>query len=343
MGRIIELMKAIQVVKPGAGLQIVDREIPVPKPDWVRIKVNACGVCHSDVMAVEGQWPGLKYPLVPGHEIAGVIDELGGNVTTWKKGQRVGVGWYGGHCGVCIACRRGDLINCHNSKITGFTHDGGYAEYMVAPAQSLAAIPDGLADEDAGPLMCAGVTTFNALRHAGALPGDLVGVEAIGGLGHLGVQFANKAGYRTVAISRGDDAKELALKLGAHEYINTDAVSPAEELKRMGGAQAILATAPSGKAMSALIDGLADNGTLMVIGASTDKIEESPIQLIGGTKAIRGWAAGVAADSEDTLRFSAMTGVRPMIEKFPLEKAVEAYARMMSGQARFRVVLTMNS
>jgi len=278
---------------------------------------------------------------VPGHEIAGVIDEIGSAVTTWKKGQRVGVGWYGGHCGVCIACRRGDLINCHTAKITGFTHDGGYSEYVVSPAQALAAIPDDLSFEDAGPLMCAGVTTFNALRHSHAMPGDLVAIEAIGGLGHLGVQFANKFGYRTVAIARGADAKDLALKLGAHAYIDSDSTNPAEELQRMGGAKAILSTVPSGKAMSGMIDGLGDNGKLMVIGASAEPIEVSPIQLIKSMRSIQGWAAGVAADSEDTLSFSALTGVRPMIEKFPLEQAQQAYDRMMSGKARFRVVLTM--
>jgi len=292
-------------------------------------------------MAVEGQWPGLKYPLVPGHEIAGVVDEVGSAVTTWKKGQRVGVGWYGGHCGVCIACRRGDLMNCHTGKITGFTHDGGYAEYMVTPAQALAAIPDGLSDEDAAPLMCAGVTTFNALRHAGALPGDLVAIEAIGGLGHLGVQFANKFGYRTVAIARGQESKDLALKLGAHAYIDSDATNPAEELQKMGGAKVILSTVPSGKAMTSVFDGLGDNGKLMVIGASWEPIEVSPAQLIKSMRSIQGWAAGVAADSEDTLGFSKLTGVRPMIEKYPLEQAQQAYDRMMSGHAHFRVVLTM--
>jgi D-arabinose 1-dehydrogenase-like Zn-dependent alcohol dehydrogenase len=334
-------MKTIQVPKPGADFQLVNREIPAVKPDWVRIRVQACGVCHSDSLVKEGYWPGLQYPRVPGHEVAGVIDEIGPNVKPWKKGQRVGVGWYGGHCGYCSACRRGNLILCHNAGITGFTHDGGYSEYMLAPAHSLAAIPDGLAPEDAAPLMCAGITTFNALRHSGALPGDLVAIQAIGGLGHLAVQFANKFGYRTVAISRGDDSKDLALKLGAHAYINSDAVKPAEELERMGGAKAILATAPSGKAMSALIDGLGDFGKLVVIGASTEPIEVSPIQLIGGMKSIQGWAAGVAADSEDTLGFSALTGVRPMIEKFPLDQAAQAYDRMMSGKARFRVVLTV--
>jgi D-arabinose 1-dehydrogenase-like Zn-dependent alcohol dehydrogenase len=310
-------MKAIQVSKPGGPLELVEREIPVPPPNWVRIKVQACGVCHSDMMMKEGQWPGLQYPRVPGHEAAGVIDALGANVTTWAKGQRVGVGWYGGHCGVCNPCRRGDLINCANGSITGFTYDGGYAEYMIAPAQSLAAIPDDVSPEDAGPLMCAGVTTFNALRHAGALPGDLV------------------------AVSRGTGAKELALKLGAHSYIDSEAAKPAEELQKMGGAKAILSTAPSGKAMSGLIDGLGVNGTLMVIGASADNIEVSSFQLIPGTRSIRGWSSGVAADSEDTLRFSSMTAVRAMIVKFPIERASEAYDRMMSGKAQFRVVLTM--
>jgi D-arabinose 1-dehydrogenase-like Zn-dependent alcohol dehydrogenase len=334
-------MKSIQVPSPNAPFQIVDREIPAPPADWVRIKVQACGVCHSDVLIKEGLLPGLQYPRVPGHEIAGVIDELGPNVTTWKKGQRVGVGWYGGHDGTCIACRRGDLMNCHNLRITGINSDGGYSEYMVVPAQAIAAIPDGLSPEEAAPLMCAGVTTFNALRHAGATPGDLVAIEAIGGLGHLAVQYANKFGYRTVAISRGADSKDLANKLGAHAYIDSDATNPAQELKKMGGAKAIIATAPSGKAMSALIDGLGDNGKLMVVGASSDPIEVSPAQLIFGMKSIQGWAAGAAIDSEDTLGFSVMSGVRPMIEKFPFLEAAKAYDRMMSGKARFRVVLTM--
>ena len=334
-------MKSVQVPSAGAAFQIVERDIPRPKADWVRIRVEACGICHSDAMVKEGHWPGLQYPRVPGHEVAGVIDEVGPNVTVWKKGQRVGVGWYGGHDGTCIACRRGDFVSCHNAGITGFTHDGGYSEYMVAPAQSLAAIPDGLAAEDAAPLMCAGITTFNALRHAGVSPGDLVAIQAIGGLGHLAVQYASKFGCRTVAISRGGDARDLALKLGAQVYINSDTGKPAEELQRLGGAKAILTTAPSGKAMSAMIDGLGDNGKLMVIGASMEPIEVTPVQLIGGKKSIQGWAAGASIDSEDTLAFSALTGVRPMIEKFPLAKVNEAYDRMMSGKARFRVVLTM--
>jgi len=334
-------MRTVQVSKAGGALELVNREIPKTPPDWVRIKVQACGVCHSDSMLKEGQWPGLQYPRVPGHEIAGVIDELGSNVTNWKKGQRVGVGWYGGHCGVCPACRRGNLVLCHFGKITGFSHDGGYSEYMVTPAQAVAALPDDISPEDAAPLLCAGITTFNALRHAGAMPGDLVAIQAIGGLGHLAVQYAHKFGYRTIAISRGDDAKELALKLGAHAYIDSEAVNPAEELQRMGGARAILSTAPSGKAMSALIDGLGDDGRLVVIGASTEPIQVSPAQLIVGKKSIHGWMAGLASDSEDTLGFSSLHNVRAMIEKFPLEQAPKAYDRMMSGQARFRVVLTM--
>lgn len=334
-------MKAVQVSRAGGSLEIVDREIPKPKPDWVRIKVEACGVCHSDQMVKEGYWPGLQYPRVPGHEVAGVIDELGANVTNWKKGQRVGVGWYGGHCGVCPPCRRGDFMLCRVGPVTGFTYDGGYAEYMVAPAQTLAAMPDGLAAEDAAPLLCAGVTTFNALRHSGAGPGDLVAIQAIGGLGHLAVQFASKFGYRTVAIGRGTDAKDLATKLGAHAYIDSSAQNAAQELQKMGGAKAIISTAPSGKAMSALIDGLGENGKFMTVGASMEPIEVTPVQLISGRRLIQGWSAGTSIDSEDTLGFSAMTGVRPMIEKFPLAQAPQAYDRMISGKAKFRVVLVM--
>ena len=334
-------MKAIQISKPGGPLELVDRPIPVPGPDMVRIKVQACGICHSDSMVKEGQWPGLKYPRIPGHEVAGIIDEIGANVTSWHKGQRVGVGWYGGHDGVCPQCRRGNFVYCQNAGITGFTHDGGYAEYMVAPAQSVASMPDGLTPQDAAPLMCAGITTFNALRHSGAQPGDLVAIQAIGGLGHLAVQYASKFGFRTVAISRGKDSEELALKLGAHRYLDSESVNAAQELQRMGGAKVILTTVPSGKAMSTLIDGLGVEGKMVVVGVSTDPIEVSPIQLIVGGTSIQGWAAGVAADSEDTLAFSALSGVRAMIEEFPLEQAAAAYERMMSGKATFRVVLTI--
>ncbi len=336
------VMTAAQVARAGGDLELTEREIPATPDGWVRIKVEACGVCHTDMLLKEGYWPGLQYPRIPGHEVAGVIDEVGANVTGWTKGQRVGVGWYGGHCGICPPCRRGNLVACVNGRITGFTHDGGYAEYMVAPAQSVASMPEGLSPEEAAPLMCAGITTFNALRHAGAAPGDLVAIQAVGGLGHLAIQFARKFGYRTVAISRGQDSRELALELGANLYLDSTAVNVAEELQRLGGAKAILATAPSGQAMSALIDGLGVNGKLMVLGASTEPITVTPVQLIRGMRSVEGWIAGVAADSEDTLRFSILAGVRPMIETYPLAKAGEAYARMMSGKARFRVVLTMD-
>ena len=302
--------------------------------------MQACGVCHSDVLTKEGAWPGIQ-SRVPGHEVAGIIDELGAGVSEWKQGQRVGVGWHGGHDGTCSSCRRGDFMNCRNQKIAGISYDGGYQEYMLAPVEALAAIPEGLSDVDAAPLLCAGITTFNALRHSGALPGDLVAVQGVGGLGHLGIQFANKFGYRVAAIGRGSENAALAKKLGAKVYIDSKATNAAEELQKLGGAQVILATAPSSKAMSALIDGLGPNGKLMVIGAAFDPIEVTPIQLISGSRTIQGWASGTAADSEDTLRFAELTGVRPMIETYPLEKAGEAYARMMSGDAQFRVVLTM--
>jgi D-arabinose 1-dehydrogenase-like Zn-dependent alcohol dehydrogenase len=334
-------MKAVQVPKPGADFEIVEREIPQPGAGHVRIRVQACGVCHSDVATKEGVWPGIIYPRVPGHEIAGVIDEAGPGVTQWKKGQRVGVGWHGGQDGTCLSCRRGDFANCANLKICGISYDGGYQEYMVAPVEALASMPESLDAAEAGPLMCAGITTFNALRHSGALPSDLVAVQGIGGLGHLGIQFAQKFGYRVAAVGRGPDNAALARKLGAHVYIDSAATNAAAELQKLGGARVILATAPSSKAMSSLVDGLGDNGTMMVVGATPDPIEVSPIQLIRGMKAIKGWASGIPTDSEDTLRFAEMTGVRPMIEKYPLAKAAEAYARMMSGKAEFRVVLTM--
>ena len=334
-------MKVAQVPKGGADFQIVEREVPSPGAGQVRIKVQACGVCHSDVLTKEGAWPGIQYPRVPGHEVAGIIDELGAGVSEWKQGQRVGVGWHGGHDGTCSSCRRGDFINCRNQKIAGISYDGGYQEYMLAPVEALAAIPEGLSDVDAAPLLCAGITTFNALRHSGAMPGDVVAVQGIGGLGHLGIQFANKFGYRVAAIGRGSENAALAKKLGASVYIDSKATNAAEELQKLGGAQVILATAPSSKAMSALIDGLGPNGKLMVIGAAFDPIEVTPIQLISRGRTIQGWASGTAADSEDTLRFAELTGVRPMIETYPLEKAGEAYARMMSGDAEFRVVLRM--
>jgi len=334
-------MKIAQISKPGADFEIVERAVPEPDAGHVRIKVQACGVCHSDVLTKEGLWPGLQYPRVPGHEVAGVIDEVGAGVSAWKKGQRAGVGWHGGQDNTCRECRRGDFRNCQNVKVAGISYDGGYQQYMIAPIEALVAIPDGLNDVEAAPLLCAGITTYNALRNSGAMPGDVVAVQGIGGLGHLGVQFANKFGYKTVAIGRGPDNAALAKKLGANLYIDSQATNAAEELQKLGGARVIMATAPSSKAMSALIDGLGPNGKLIVVGASFDPIEVTPAQLIFGSKTIQGWAAGTPAASEDTLNFAELTGVRPMIETYPLERAGEAYARMMSGKAQFRVVLTM--
>lgn len=337
----IDTMKVAYVPTPGADFQIVEREIPTPGAGEVRIKVEACGICHSDVLTKEGAWPGIQYPRVPGHEVAGVIDELGAGVSEWKKGQRVGVGWFGGKDGTCPACRRGDFINCQNLKIPGIHYDGGYQEYMVAPLDALAAIPDTLSGVEAAPLLCAGITTFNALRHSGARPGDLVAVQGIGGLGHLGIQFANKFGYRVAAVGRGPENATLAKRLGAHLYIDSKSANAAQALKDLGGARAVLATAPNSKAISELIDGLAAQGTLVVVGADSKPIEVTPLQLIFGSHTIKGWPSGTPVDSEDTLRFADLTGVRPMIETYPLEKAGEAYARMMSGNAQFRVVLTM--
>jgi D-arabinose 1-dehydrogenase-like Zn-dependent alcohol dehydrogenase len=334
-------MKVAQIPRPGADFEMVEREIPRPGVGHVRIKVQACGICHSDVLTKEGAWPGIQYPRVPGHEVAGIIDELGAGVSGWKKGQRVGVGWHGGQDGTCTSCRRGDFRNCRNPKIPGISYDGGYQQYMLAPIEALVPIPESLGAAEAAPLLCAGITTFNALRHSGAMPGDLVAVQGIGGLGHLGIQFANKFGYKVAAIGRGSENAALARKLGASVYIDSKSTNAAEALQKLGGAQVILATAPNSKAMSELIDGLGPNGKLMVIGVTFDPIEVTPAQLISGSRTIQGWAAGTPADSQDTLRFADLTGVRPMIETYPLEKAAEGYARMMSGSAQFRVVLTM--
>src|ERR1700681_3272053 len=334
-------MKAAQVPKPGADFEIVERDIPEPGPGQVRIKVEACGICRSDALVKEGLWPGIQYPRVPGHEIAGRIDAVGPDVTLWKSGQRVGVGWHGGHCFQCDPCRRGDFVLCQFEKITAIHFDGGYAEYMIAQAEAVAAMPDELPAAEAAPLMCAGITVFNSLRHSGARPGDTVAVQGIGGLGHLGIQYARQMGFRTVAVGRGKDKEALARKLGAHEYVDTAAGPPAEALQKLGGARVILATAPDSKSISALVDGLAGNGTLLVVGAGFESLTVTPLQVIGGRKAIQGWAGGTAKDSEDTLRFSSLTGVRPMIERYPLEKAAEGYEQMISGRARFRVVLTM--
>jgi D-arabinose 1-dehydrogenase-like Zn-dependent alcohol dehydrogenase len=334
-------MMAAQIPKPGGDFEMVKREIPEAGAGQVRIKVQACGVCHSDVLTKEGSWPGIEYPRVPGHEVAGIIDEVGPGVSAWKKGQRVGVGWHGGQDNTCRECRRGDFRNCRNLKVPGISYDGGYQQYMVAPIEALVPLPKTLTDVEAAPLLCAGITTYNALRHSGALPGDLVAVQGVGGLGHLGIQFANKFGYKTAAIGRGAETASLAKKLGATEYIDSQVTKAAEALQKLGGARVILATAPSSKAMSELIDGLGPNGKLVVIGATFDPIEVAPVQLIFGSKTIQGWAAGTPADSEDTVNFAELSGVRPMTETYPLEKAGDAYARMMSGKAQFRVVLTM--
>jgi D-arabinose 1-dehydrogenase-like Zn-dependent alcohol dehydrogenase len=334
-------MKVAQVPKAGADFAIVEREIPQPGPGEVRIRVQACGVCHSDVLTKDGAWPGLAYPRVPGHEVAGVIDDVGAGVTAWRTGQRVGVGWHGGQDGTCLACRRGDFANCSSLKVTGISFDGGYGEYMIAPVDAVAAMPEALEAAEAAPLLCAGITTFNALRHSGALPGDLVAVQGIGGLGHLGIQFAQKFGYKVAAIGRGPENAALARKLGASVYIDSAATNAAGELQKLGGARVILTTAPSAKAMSSLVDGLGANGRMMVVGAAPDPIEVTPSQLIFGRKSVQGWSSGIPTDSEDTLRFAELTGVRPMIETYPLARVNEAYARMLSGKAQFRVVLTM--
>jgi D-arabinose 1-dehydrogenase-like Zn-dependent alcohol dehydrogenase len=336
-------MKAVQVSKAGGNFEIVERPIPEPSRTQVRIKVEACGICHSDALVKEGHWPGMQYPRIPGHEIAGRIDAVGADVTNWKTGQRVGVGWHGGHCFVCDPCRRGDFINCKFQKITGVTIDGGYAEYVVIGAEAVAAIPEDLPAADAGPLLCAGITVYNAMRNSIAQAGDLVAVQGIGGLGHLGVQYARQMGFRVVAIGRGADKEPLARKLGAHVYISTEAGSAGEALQKLGGARVILSTAPSSKAMSELVDGLAPIGSLLVVGADAQPLNVTPLQLIGARKSLQGWASGTAKDSEDTMEFSSLTGVRPMIEKYPLEKASEGYQQMISGKVRFRAVLTIGS
>ena len=334
-------MKVAQISRPGGEFELVERNIPSPNAGQVLIRVQACGICHSDVLTKDGLWPGIQYPRIPGHEVAGIVEEVGAGVTAWDEGQRVGVGWHGGHDNTCRECRRGDFINCRNAKVCGIDYDGGYQQYMLAPEEALVAIPDTLTDVEAAPLLCAGITTYNALRHSGALPGDLVAVQGIGGLGHLGVQFANKFGYRVAAIGRGSQNAVLAKKLGAHIYVDSQATNASQELQKLGGARAILATAPNSKSMSALIDGLGPNGNLLVIGAAFDPIEVTPLQLISASRNIKGWSSGTPADTEDTLDFAALSGVRPMIETYPFAKAAEGYARMMSGKAEFRVVLTM--
>ena len=333
-------MKAAQISRAGGDWELVERNIPDPGVGQVRVRVEACGICHSDALVKEGLWPGLQYPRVPGHEIAGFIDALGDNVTAWQKGQRVGVGWHGGHCLVCEQCRRGDFAMCVNRKVTGIDFDGGYAEYMIAPATALAAIPDELPAEEAGPFMCAGVTVFNALRNSGARAGDVVVVHGIGGLGHLGVQYARQMGFETVAINRGNEKEALARKLGAHHYIDATATDVVAELQKLGGARVILATAPNAQAISALIDGLAPSGKLLVPAAPAEPLTISVFSLIMRRSSVAGWYSGTARDSQDTMEFSALSGVHPMIEKYPFDRVAEGYEQMHSGKVRFRVVIT---
>lgn len=333
-------MRALQVTSPKGPFQLVERDIPQPGPRQVRIRVQACGQCHSDSLTKEGTWAGISYPRVPGHEIAGVIDAVGDGVPEWRAGQRVGVGWFGGHCGYCDACRRGDFITCRNLKITGILEDGGYADYVVVPFETLARIPDELTPVEAAPLVCAGVTTFNSLRNSGARPPDLIAVLGIGGLGHLGVQFAVKMGFRTAAIARGKDKEPLARQLGAHHYIDSQAENVSERLQKLGGAKVVLATATSNKAMADTMGGLGLNGKLLILGASFEPLPVNTLPMIGERQSVAGWPSGSSIDSQDTLAFSALTGVRPMTEVYPLERAAEGYERMMSNKARFRVVLT---
>jgi D-arabinose 1-dehydrogenase-like Zn-dependent alcohol dehydrogenase len=332
--------RAMQVPAAGGAFQLVQKQFPDPGPGHVRIRVQACGVCHSDSLTKEGMWPGLQFPRVPGHEVAGVLDAVGPDVPVFKIGQRVGLGWHGGHCNYCTPCRRGDFMLCENQPISGINYDGGYADYVIAPANAIALIPEALKDADAGPLLCAGVTTFNALRNSGARIGDTVAILGIGGLGHLAIQYAAKAGYRTIAIARGTDKGPLAKQLGAHIYIDSTTQDPAKELQKLGGAQIILSTVTSAKALEWVIDGLAPAGKFILVGAPDGPVVINPFPLLLGRRTVAGWPSGTGMDSEDALNFSALTGVKPMIETYPLEKAEEAYARMMSGKARFRVVVT---
>jgi D-arabinose 1-dehydrogenase-like Zn-dependent alcohol dehydrogenase len=332
--------RAMQVSAAGGAFELVQKQFPDPGPGQVRIRVQACGVCHSDAITKFGAFPGIAYPRVPGHEVAGVVDAVASDVPVFKPGQRVGLGWHGGHCNFCAPCRRGDFILCENGQISGVSFDGGYADYVVAPANALALIPDDLSDVDAAPLMCAGITTFNSLRNSGARPGDTVAILGIGGLGHLGVQFAARSGFRTVAIARGQDKAPLARQLGAHIYIDSTTQDPAAELQKLGGAAVILSTLTNAEALAAAVGGLGPGGKLIVVGVPDKQFEVNAVQLLMGRRSILGWPSGTGMDSEDTLNFSALTGIKPMIETYTLERAAEAFDRMMSGKARFRVVLT---
>jgi propanol-preferring alcohol dehydrogenase len=332
-------MKAVQVSKAGGPFELVERDVPEAGAGQVRIKVAACGICHSDAFVKAGTFPGLQLPRIPGHEIAGTVDAVGAGVTSWKAGQRVGVGWHGGHCFVCKPCRKGHFINCEKAQVTGISYDGGYAEYVVVPQEAVARIPDQLEAVDAGPLLCAGITTYNALRNSGARAGDTVAVQGIGGLGHLGIQYAARMGFRTVAISRGADKAELARQLGAHEYIDTQTITAGEGLQKLGGADLILAAGPNSEAIAGTVDGLKARGKLLIVAAPFDPLKVSVFALLSG-KTIQGWASGTAVDSEETMAFSALTGVRARIEVFKLEEVEQAFAKVMSNQVRFRAVLT---
>jgi D-arabinose 1-dehydrogenase-like Zn-dependent alcohol dehydrogenase len=336
-------MRVVQISKANGPFELIERDIPAPGPRQVRVKVQACGICHSDSFTKMGAFPGIRFPRVPGHEVVGVLDAVGAEVPEWKVGSRVGVGWHGGHCGHCARCRRGDFITCTTGQIPGISYDGGYADYMIAPFEALAAVPAELSSAEAAPLLCAGITTFNALRHSGAEPGDLVAVLGIGGLGHLGVQYAAKMGFHTVAVARGIDKEKLARQLGAEHYIDSTAQNVAAELTKLGGARVILATLTDAKSMSDAVGGLGVDGRLMVIGASMQPIEVPPLALISSRRSIAGWPSGTSSDSEDTMDFSVLSHIRPLIETYPLERATEAYERMMSGKARFRVVITTGS
>jgi D-arabinose 1-dehydrogenase-like Zn-dependent alcohol dehydrogenase len=336
-------MRAVQVAAAGGAFELVQRDVPQPGAGQVRIKVEACGICHSDSLTKLGVFPGIHFPRVPGHEVVGLIDAVGGGVPEWQPGQRVGVGWHGSHCGYCASCRRGDFVTCVRGQIPGISYDGGYADYMIAPFEALALVPNELKAADAAPLLCAGVTTFNSLRHSGAGPGDLVGVLGVGGLGHLGVQYAARMGCRTVAIARGKDKEPLARKLGAQHYIDSEAKDVAGELNRLGGAAVIISTVTNGAAMSAVLGGLAANGKLILLGVAREPVEVPSMLMVGGRRSICGWPSGSSRDSEDAMSFSVLAGVLPMIETMPLERAAEAYERMMSGAARFRMVLTMGN
>ena len=329
----------MQVPSGGAAFQLVEKDFPEPGPGHVRIRVLACGVCHSDSLTKEGQWPGLRFPRTPGHEVTGIIDAVASDVPLFKPGQRVGLGWHGGHCNYCVPCRRGDFILCENALVSGINYDGGYADYVIAPANAIALLPDELDATDAAPLLCAGITTFNALRNSGARTGDTVAILGIGGLGHLAIQYAAKAGYRTIAIARGQDKAPLATQLGAHDYIDTTSQDPAKELQKIGGANIILSTVTSAKALEWVVDGLAPAGKFLLIGAPDGPVVINPFPMLLGRRTVLGWPSGTGMDCEDTLKFSALAGVKSMNEVYPLEKAEEAYQRMMSGKARFRVVL----